>query len=112
MEIFKEKDESEVNSTSLDPESGIFIDNTNIDFDNFKGFGQQSPKAKAYANSHRNKIKHHSDLEEVESNFNQKESLDAVMETLVLEEPDLNETLVSIEELLDFLDSSEEQIDV
>lgn len=111
MEIFKEKEESQVVKITLDSEGGIIIENPDLNFDQFENKEAKSVKAKAYAAAHKNpENKAKSDLLDLDTYKHSQEDTQDNLALLGVE--DAEDTLISIDELLDFLDSSEEQIDV
>jgi hypothetical protein len=107
VELFKENENEEIIKKTLDPEAGIILpEDIKI-----KNSYKKSLKAHAFRESHKNKNKK-SDIEEIEENFkilnNTKQDLVA-LENL---SDDFEEVLVSLDELIDYLDNSEEYIDV
>lgn len=106
MEIFKEKEESDVVYHSLDPEGGVAID---VDMVDSKAFEPKSAKARAHRAAH-SKQDAKSDLNEMDNMHKQKnQQSDVDLEDMP---KDFQEAVVSVEELLDFLDNNEELIDV
>mgnify|MGYP000079445240 CR=1 FL=1 len=110
MEIFKEKEESEVVKKSLDPEGGFTIEVADI---NYEEFQNQSAKAKSFKEVHsRKETCPKSDLEYMDTKFKHPE--EDKLEFIELGEvaEDFEEALISIEDLMEYLDNNEEQIDV
>ncbi len=117
MEIYKEKEESDTVSINLDPEKGIqiTIDPEKINFNLFDEINdsssRQSIKAKTFEKAHSSLKKQESDLEEL-NHFTHPMENSQDQTTLGFISDELEEALISVEELLDFLDSNEEEIDV
>ncbi len=112
MEIFKEKEESEVVLKILDPENGLTIESSNI---NYSGFTSGTIKAKAYKKAHISHNNEPSDLEEIENKYKHPDELQHAFITLDTTEDiseDFHEALVSVEDLINFLDNDEKEIDV
>jgi len=109
MEILKEKEESEVILKNLDPERGLIIESSDIDYDSFIS---GTIKAKAYKKAHNpNYIKPSSDLEEMENKYKHPDEMKPAFITIDASEnisEDFHEALVSIEEIIEFLDNDEE----
>jgi hypothetical protein len=112
MEIFKEKEESEIISKTLDPEKGLEIDLPNVNLEEIS-LSKKSLKLKSFKESHKSLIekKQKSDLQEIENNFKVMEEQSHLEEISELPS-DFEEVLVSIDEFIEYLDNSEEQIDV
>jgi len=110
MEIFKEKEESEVVQKQLDPEGGLTIEPLQVDFDKFVHDMRESTKARVYKEAHQKRTK--SDLEEVESNF--KHSQEDIQDFITLNDvsDDFAERLISVEDMIEYLDNNEEEINV
>jgi hypothetical protein len=69
-EIFKEKEEPEIKSKSLDPDEGLIIEE-NIDLGELYKKKGKTLKLKAYEDTHQKKENQVSDLEIIEKTFNQ-----------------------------------------
>ena len=134
-EVYKDKEESDVILKEIDPEGGFILDISEDDIYkvsvNQEEFG--TIKAKAYKKAHRHSelndsecedskdsdLSDLSDLEEIETRF--KEQADytdytvsngvAVMRPVDVPK-EVYETIISIDEMLEFLDNEEKEIDV
>jgi len=112
-ELFKEKEETEIVQKSLDPENGLIIEDDSIDLSVLYKAKGKTLKLKAYKEAHQNKEKQ-SDLKEMDENF--KHASDNSLDSLEINEipevmDDFADMIVSIDELIDHLDNSEEYID-
>jgi len=110
-EIFKEKEEPEIKSKSLDPDEGFIIEK-NVDLNGIYKEKGKTLKLKAYEVTHKKKENQLSDLECIEKTFKPIEDDKHDLVTLDVITEDFEEVLVSLDELIEYLDSSEEQIDV
>jgi hypothetical protein len=111
-EIFKEKEEPEIQIKSLDPDEGLTIEDNDIDLSSLYKKKGKTLKLQAFEDAHQRKENQISDLEDIEKPtalFEEgKQDLVALGEI----SEDFEEVLVSLEELIEYLDNSEEQIDV
>ena len=113
-DIFKEKEESEIVSKSLDPECGLEIEEDSIDLSALYKKKGKTYKLTAFKKTHEICENPNSELKELEENFkhfmNEPENDEYVSLEKIPE--DFEEVLVSLDELISYLDNSEEEIDV
>jgi len=111
MDLFKEKEEIEIINKSIDPEFGVNLGISNLENLDLDSLKTNSTKNNIFKKNHMGSKKIESEIEMVEEEFNHKISNE---EEIVLEHPpeDIQEALISINELLDFLDNNEEEINV
>ena len=124
-DVLKEdhKGTEDVIPQKLDPEAGVEI---SVEF-NPEIFQQEevseigehkkhtsSTKAKVYKKAHKSKEKPVSDLQEMEKLYHRSEPETGLKDLMQMPEipQDYEETLVSLEEMMEFLDTSEKEIDV
>jgi len=113
-DIFKEKEESEIVAKSLDPECGLEIEDESIDLSALYKKKGKTYKLTAYNKTHKMCENPNSEIKEVEENFKHfiNESENAEYVSLEKIPEDFEEVLVSLDELMEYLDNSEEEIDV
>lgn len=119
MELYKEKEECEVIELTIDPEKGVYVEAENIDFSVFEisTNPNESKKVQAFKETH-SKHKHtncFSELEEMNVFKNIGEEAydsDALSTAIYSPIDDIEEDLISIDELLQYLDTGEEFVDV
>jgi hypothetical protein len=103
MDFLKEKEEIEAVIPELDPESGITL-NSEPELENFNN---KNIISEAFKESHRNK---NSDLKDIEEEYH-KSLFEEINDQSILPK-EFDEVIVSLDELIDYLDNSEEYIDV
>ena len=111
MELFKEKEEAEIINKNIDPETGINLKIDNFDELDLESLKTNSMRNNIYRKNHmpkKNK-KNDTDVEVVEEQFHPNYGVD---DEIVLDYlPDeMQETLSSIDEFLNFLDNNEEEV--
>jgi len=114
MELFKEKEEAEIINKNIDPEAGVSLQIANIeelDLDSLGTTTTNSIKKNIFKKNHmlsKNKDLY-SDIEKVEEEFHSLPKIDEGILTDYLPD-EIQETLVSIDEFLEFLDNEEKEL--
>lgn len=105
MELFKEKEEVDVVKKHLDPEGGRVLND--IDY----GLFDKNIKAKTHRDIHAKDNDDLSAIKKLEEEFKHTyEDISEIEHDVILLPEELDDVLISVEELISFLDSSEEEI--